>query len=198
MSEFADALGLSDRIRHAAWKRDREGKPVLGDDGKPLREPARDYQLAAPDTLEVMGRWEQYLEHEAWHALQRRYPGPENAALLQAKEMELNVSIVAGDYSYFSSAAMQAMSRVMSPHWRKFIFFCLCPYVPEREAEFISEEFAKEQRAELYRLQRQAAGVVDPKGPAPTGASLSGANGSQPSSPSLLTPESPIPLSGVS
>lgn len=189
MSEFADALGLPDTIRHAAWRRDSEGKPILKD-GRPERGPERDYKLAPPDQLEVMGRWEQYLEHQAWHALQRRYPGHENAAILQAKEMELNVSIVAGDYSYFSPAAMKAMSSVMSAGFRKFIYFCLCPHMPsEREAEWIAEEFAIEQRQALYRLQRQAAGVADPKAE-PAVAGQQDANGSPPSLPNSSTPGS--------
>jgi len=197
MSEFADALGLPDRIRHAAWKRDKDGKPILGDDGKPLREPARDFLLSSPDDFEVMGSWELYLEHEAWHVLQRRYSGPENATILNSKENELNVSIVAGDYSYHSEAAIKSMGNVMSKGFRKYIYFCLCPHIGERQAEWISEEFQREQKSELFRVHRKASGVMDPKDKAPEGALPSDVNGSLPSSQSLSTPVSPIQPSGA-
>lgn len=195
MSEFADALGLPDTIRHAAWKRGPDGKPILGDDKKPLREQERDYKLAPPDMLEVMGRWELYLEHRAWEIVQRRYPGPENAAKLRIAEAELNVQILAGDCSYFSEAAMKCMANIMSPGFRKFIYFSLCPYLPEREAEWIADEFQKEQQAGLYRLQRQAAGIADPKAKAPDGGQ-SDANGSPPSLPNSSTPALQTPQSG--
>jgi hypothetical protein len=142
LSEFAEALGLPEVIRH-------KGK---------------DYQLAPADRLEVAGEWENYLEDCAWQALERRRPklGP---AEYREEKQDLLAEIAGGTYSLYEKVSWNAMRTPFKPGFRKMIFFRLKSCDPDM-TEALAAEIADEQAAQLLaKIERLLGGGEKKSGP---------------------------------
>lgn len=120
------------------------------------------YQLA-PLTIEVMMRWEQWLERRAWAAFDRR-PFGDPAKKAEA-ESTLMADVVGGAYGFFSTASQKALQSPAG--MEEMLAIRLEEGDPKRGVgRALAKEILEEQFETALRLQ-QAMDAEDPNSPRP-------------------------------
>jgi hypothetical protein len=173
MSEAFVCLGLSEVIRHRPIIRDSDGKPLVGPDGAPQRGAEQEYHLAPPDTLEVVARWERWLEDCAFDALnkQRRRWTPEQ---FEKKELALVEKIAAGEYAWDGAFSWSIISNPFNRKgYRAWIGLRLKVLDPHLTDAFV-DELAEEEAEAIKRLALRLQKGDDPNVAEPGAASASG------------------------
>ncbi len=135
MGEFSRALGLPGAIKH-------KGK---------------EYQLA-PLSLEVFAHWEDYLEGEAFDALERSRQrdvarGRFDPDRFARRETALIADITAGDYGFFSEVSAKAQKDFFGKGARAFLRVRMQVLQPDVTAQLVDEIWEEEADQILRKLK---------------------------------------------